>query len=60
MDCTSLPFTRQVNRSFGSESSQVPFYALFVLFVVDCKCRFWVHRPLLSTFRFLLCLRCGQ
>jgi hypothetical protein len=30
-----LPFTRQVNQFFGSESSQVPFYAFFA---VDPKC----------------------
>jgi hypothetical protein len=43
MDCTSIPFTRQVNRSFGSESSQVPFYEIFVFSVANCKCRFWVQ-----------------
>src|ERR1035437_90898 len=43
MDCRSLPFTRQVNQSFGSESLQVPFYALFAFFAVDRKCRFWVE-----------------
>ena len=40
MDCLSLPFTRQENQSFGSESSQVLFYALFAFFAVDHKCRF--------------------
>ena len=35
----SLPFTRQVNQSFGSEPAQVPFYALFAFFAVDRKCR---------------------
>jgi hypothetical protein len=32
-----------VNQSFGSESLQVPFYALFAFFAVDRKCRFWVE-----------------
>ena len=40
----SLPFTRQVNQSFGSEPSQVPFYALFVFFAVDRQCRFNLAR----------------
>ena len=33
----SLPFTRQVKQSFGSEPSPVPFYAVFVFFAVDPK-----------------------
>ncbi len=37
MDCAGLPFTRQVSHSFGSESSQVPFYVLFAFFAVDRK-----------------------
>jgi len=40
MDCLSLPFTRQVSQTFGSEPAQVPFYALFAFFAVDRKCRF--------------------
>ena len=32
MDGISLPFTRQVNQFFGSETSPVPFFA--ILFVV--------------------------
>ena len=43
MDCLSLPFTRQVNQAFGSESSQVPFYVLSAFFAVDRKCRFGVE-----------------
>jgi len=43
MDCTSLPFTRRVNRIFGSESTQVPFFEFFAFFAVDPKCRFWVQ-----------------
>jgi len=45
MDWLSLPFTRHVNQSFGSEPSQVPFYALFAFFAVDRKRRFWVQQP---------------
>ena len=41
MDCLILPFTRQVNQSFGWEPSPVPFYAFFVFFAVDRNCRFW-------------------
>jgi hypothetical protein len=44
MDCISLPFTRQVNQSFGSEPSQVPFYAFFAFFAVDRKRRSYVQR----------------
>jgi len=40
MDCLSLPFTRQVNQFFSSESSQVPFFAIFVFFAVNPKGRF--------------------
>ena len=41
MDGLSLPFTRQVNQSFGSEPAQVPFYAFFA---VDREGRFLDHR----------------
>jgi hypothetical protein len=44
MGCISFPFTRQVNQTFGSESSQVPFYTVYAFFAVDRKCRFSVHR----------------
>ena len=50
MDCISLPFTRQVNQSFGSEPSvrirviRVYHKSLSMLFAfcaVDRKCHFW-------------------
>jgi len=43
MDGINLPFTRQGNQFFGSESSQVPFFEFFEFFeffAVDRKCRF--------------------
>ena len=51
MGCISLPFTRRVNQFFGSESSQVPFFAVFGFFAVNPKCRFWVQglRAILPT-----------
>jgi len=36
----SLPFTLRVNQFCGSESSQVPFFAIFVFFAVNPKSRF--------------------
>ena len=41
MDGINLPFTRQGNQFFGSESSQVPFFEFFAFFAVDRKCRFF-------------------
>ena len=40
MDCAGLPFTRQVSHSFGSESSQVPFYVFFAFFAVKSTAEF--------------------
>jgi len=40
MDCINLSFTRPVNQFFGSESSPVPFSALFAFFAVNSTAEF--------------------